>query len=215
MEIENENTGNSSFSEKAKADYKLVLEARAGNQKAFAELLGKYRDSVYYMIVKMVRNPDDAEDLTIESFGKAFKNIKSYMPSNAFSTWLFKIASNNTIDFLRSNKMQKNNISIDKPRPTSDREATSWAENTLTAPIKDPEESMMKEQKEKLMRQVVKQLHDDYRIITEMRYFDEMSYTEIAEKLDLPLGTVKARLFRSRELLLSIVKDINLNKDRI
>ncbi|MBP5369748.1 MAG: winged helix-turn-helix transcriptional regulator, partial [Bacteroidales bacterium] len=73
----------------------------------------------------------------------------------------------------------------------------------------------MKEQKEKLMRQVVKQLHDDYRIITEMRYFDEMSYTEIAEKLDLPLGTVKARLFRSRELLLSIVKDINLNKDRI
>ncbi|MCQ2974861.1 MAG: sigma-70 family RNA polymerase sigma factor [Bacteroidales bacterium] len=211
MEVENVN---STFSEKAKADYKLVLEARAGSQRAFGELLAKYRESVYFMIVKMVRNPDDAEDLTIESFGKAFRNINSYLPSNAFSTWLFKIASNNTIDFLRSNKQQKNNVSIDKPSST-DPDSTSWAENTLMAPIKDPEESLMKEQKEFLIRNIVKQLHEDYRQITEMRYFDEMSYTEIAETLNLPLGTVKARLFRSRELLLSIVKNINMNKDKI
>lgn len=210
MEVEEVN---SSFSDKAKADYQLVIKAREGNQKAYADLLKKYRDSVYFMILKMVRNQDDAEDLTIESFGKAFKNINSYTPSNAFSTWLFKIASNNTIDFLRGNKVGKSQVSIDKT--DDDNDIGSWVGNNLVANAPDPEESMVDYQKKTLIRNIVSQLHHDYREIIEMRYFDEKSYTEIAEELNLPLGTVKARLFRSRELLLGIVKNINMDKGKI
>jgi RNA polymerase sigma-70 factor (ECF subfamily) len=83
------------LSDKAKVDYQLVNQSIEGDQKAYAELLGRYRDSIYFMLLKMVNNKSDAEDLTIEAFGKAFKNIKQYSPSFAFSTWLFKIASNN------------------------------------------------------------------------------------------------------------------------
>src|SRR6056297_3873137 len=95
---------NSSLSDKAQQDIALVEKAKAGDQQAYGQLMGKYRDSIYYMLLKMVNNPVDAEDLTIEAFGKAFKNIDQYTPNYAFSTWLFKIATNNCIDFIRRKK---------------------------------------------------------------------------------------------------------------
>src|SRR4030065_1446257 len=91
---------NTNLSEKAQRDYILVQKANNGDQKAYAELLERYRDAIYYMLLKMVNNTSDAEDLTIEAFGKAFKNINQYAPNYAFSTWLFKIATNNCIDFI-------------------------------------------------------------------------------------------------------------------
>ena len=90
---------NENLSDKAKRDYMLVRKATDGDQKAYAELLDRYRDAIYYMLLKMVNNASDAEDLTIEAFGKAFKNLNQYAPNYAFSTWLFKIATNNCIDF--------------------------------------------------------------------------------------------------------------------
>jgi len=93
------------LSEKAQHDFLLVQKARSGDQKAYAELLGRYRDAIYFMLLKMVNNPSDAEDLTIEAFGKAFKNIGQYTPNFAFSTWLFKIATNNCIDFIRKKEL--------------------------------------------------------------------------------------------------------------
>src|SRR4030042_4498216 len=92
------------LSDKAKSDLLLVDEAKKGNEKPFASLMNRYRDSIYYMLLKMVKNPSDAEDLTIEAFGKAFRNIESYAPKFAFSTWLFMIATNNCIDFIRRKK---------------------------------------------------------------------------------------------------------------
>ena len=89
------------LSHKAIQDFKLVQQAICGDQKAYAELLGRYRDAIYFMLLKMVNNKIDAEDLTIEAFGKAFRNLNQYSPNFAFSTWLFKIASNNCIDVLR------------------------------------------------------------------------------------------------------------------
>src|SRR5512142_532602 len=103
---------NLNLSDKAQYDYELVLQAMEGDQKAYAELLGRYRDAIYFMLLKMVNNSSDAEDLTIEAFGKAFKNINQYTPNYAFSTWLFKIATNNCIDFIR--KKKPNNISLDQ-----------------------------------------------------------------------------------------------------
>ncbi len=92
------------LSDKAKQDLVLVEEAKKGKQAAYAELMDRYRDSIYFTMLKMVKNTDDADDLTIEAFGKAFNRLEQYSPSFAFSTWLFKIASNNSIDFIRKKK---------------------------------------------------------------------------------------------------------------
>jgi len=194
---------NPNFSEKAKHDYILVLRAIDGDQKAYAELLGRYRDAIYFMLLKMVSNKTDAEDLTIEAFGKAFKNIHQYSPNYAFSTWLFKIATNNCIDSLR--KVKANIISLDKTDSDKDYDID------MTIPIKsdtlDPEEIMVKQQKELLMQTIVKKLKPRYRTLIELRYFSEYSYEEIASELDLPIGTIKAQLFRARELLYNILKN--------
>ncbi len=202
---------NNIFSDKAKRDLLLVDHAKNGNQKAFSDLLGNYRDSIYFMMLKMVKNESDAEDLTIEAFGKAFRNLNLYVPNFAFSTWLFKIASNNAIDFLRSQKTRQKHVSIDYSHEDDETGLTSQLSLISNSP--DPEEKMISEQKEKLLRNVIKNLHPDYKKIIKLRYFDELSYIEIAEQLELPIGTVKARLFRSKELLTSIIKDKNINFD--
>ena len=191
---------NSNLSDKAKYDYKLVQLAVKGDEKAYAELLDRYKDAIYYMLLKMVNNKNDAEDLTIEAFGKAFKNIEQYTPNYAFSTWLFKIATNNCIDFIR--KKKANIISIDNGEDSSEMSAPSLQSKTL-----DPEADMIKNQKVTLMRSVVHKLKPRYRKLVELRYFKEYSYEEIANELNLPLGTVKAQLFRAREFLFNILKD--------
>jgi RNA polymerase sigma-70 factor (ECF subfamily) len=191
---------NINLSDKAQQDLNLVKRAVSGDQKAYAELLSKYRDAIYFMLLKMVNNSDDADDLTIEAFGKAFKSIHQYTPNYAFSTWLFKIATNNCIDFIRKRRGGKT-ISIDQSIEDPDEIPIHIQTNDL-----DPEESMINQQKVKLMRDVVSKLKPRYRKLVEMRYFNELSYEEIAVELELPIGTVKAQLFRARELLFNILK---------
>ncbi|MFC2138182.1 RNA polymerase sigma factor [Bacteroidota bacterium] len=187
------------LSEKAQHDYRLVQMALNGDQKAYTELLDRYRDAIYFMLLKMVNNKSDAEDLTIEAFGKAFKNIKQYTPNFAFSTWLFKIATNNCIDFIR--KKKANHVSLDQSGEEQEDPSTNLQASVLT-----PEESMIKNQKISLLRSVVSKLKPRYRNLVELRYFNEYSYEEIAQELNLPIGTVKAQLFRARELLFNILK---------
>jgi RNA polymerase sigma factor (sigma-70 family) len=194
---------NPELSEKAMLDYRLVRAAiDNGDQKAYAQLMDRYRDSIYFMLLKMVNNRDDADDLTIEAFGKAFNKLHQYTPNYAFSTWLFKIASNNCIDFIR--KKKKNLLSLDKPI-----EGNDGGEMTMDVPsgTLDPEEAYIKQQKKILMQGVVQKLKPRYRTLVELRYFKEYSYEEIAQELDLPLGTVKAQLFRAREFLYNILKN--------
>lgn len=195
----------SSLSLKAQQDLKLIQAAlKNGDQKAYAELMGRYRDSVFYMLLKMIGNKDDADDLTIEAFGKAFKRLNQYTPDFAFSTWLFKIATNNCIDFIR--KKKKNTLSIDKPFEDEEGGKISMA---LKSDGPDPEESMQQKEKVSMMRDVVDKLKPRYRRLVELRYFEEKSYEEIAVELELPVGTIKAQLFRARELLLNIMKNMN------
>ena len=193
----------SHLSEKAQKDFELVKLARDGNQKAYADLLQRYRDSIYFLLLKMVNNKDDAEDLTIEAFGKAFKNIHQYTPDYAFSTWLFKIASNNCIDFIR--KKKKKLFSIDKRQENEDGIDTSIH---LKSDGLNPEEKFVKKQKIKMLHELVSKLKPRYRILVELRYFKELSYEEIAQQLDIPLGTVKAQLFRAREFLQNVLKNV-------
>lgn len=197
---------NSNLSQKAQQDIELVKRARDGNQLAYGELLGRYRDAIYFMLLKMVNNPVDAEDLTIEAFGKAFKNIDQYTPNFAFSTWLFKIASNNCIDFIR--KKRASHISLDQTMDGDDSLAPS---SLIQSDDPDPESYLINKQKIKHMRKVVSRLKPRYRNLVELRYFKEYSYEEIADELDIPIGTVKAQLFRARELLLNI---LNRSRER-
>jgi RNA polymerase sigma-70 factor (ECF subfamily) len=191
---------NSNLSLKAQHDMELVGRARKGDQLAYGELLGRYRDAIYFMLLKMVNNPIDAEDLTIEAFGKAFKNIDQYTPNFAFSTWLFKIATNNCIDFIR--KRRASHVSLDQ---SVDEEDTLSPSAMIQSDTPDPESNLISQQKVKHMRDVVSRLKPRYRKLVELRYFSEYSYEEISEELDIPIGTVKAQLFRARELLLNIL----------
>jgi RNA polymerase sigma-70 factor (ECF subfamily) len=192
----------SHLSDKAKKDYQLVLRAtEEKDQQAFAELMERYKDAIYYMLLKMVNNNDDAEDLTIEAFGKAFNRLNQYTPSYAFSTWLFKIATNNCIDFLR--KKKKNVMSIDNRISNKDGDEIMIE---LKSDGMTPEQETMRDQKIQLMRSYVKKLKPRYETLVEMRYFKEMSYEEISTELGLPLGTVKAQLFRAREFLYNLMK---------
>ena len=191
---------NPNLSLKAQKDMELVEKARKGDQQAYGELLSRYRDAIYFMLLKMVNSPVDAEDLTIEAFGKAFKNIDQYTPNYAFSTWLFKIATNNCIDFIR--KKRTTHVSLDQ---TMDGEDSLAPSSMIPADTPDPESTMITKQKIKHMRSVVSKLKPRYRTLVELRYFKEYSYEEIAAELDIPIGTVKAQLFRARELLLNIL----------
>lgn len=195
------------LSAKALYDYKLVRDAIDNkSQKAYGELLERYRDSIFYMLLKMVGSKDDADDLTIEAFGKAFKKLDQYTPNYAFSTWLFKIASNNCIDFIR--KRKKNTFSMNR---AVENEEGGDMELDISSDELDPEEQFIKAQKIEMMRNVVSQLKPRYRDLVELRYFKEFSYEEIAGELDIPIGTVKAQLFRAREFLFQIMKNTKKN----
>ncbi len=185
------------LSEKARNDLALVQKAREGNEKAFAGLMNRYRDSIYFMLLKMVNNAADAEDLTIEAFGKAFRNLDSFTPDYAFSTWLFKIATNNCIDFIR--KKQISPAPLDQYQDDIDNLTVN-----IQSDLPDPEEALINDQKIAVLREIVNQLKPGYRALIELRYFKEYSYEEISSELNLPIGTVKAQLYRAKSLLYNI-----------
>lgn len=192
---------NKNLSQRALEDYELVKQAVDGDQRAYAELMERYRSSIYHMMLKMVNNREDADDLTLEAFGKAFNKLKTYAPKYAFSTWLFKIATNNCIDYIRKKRL--NLLSIDD---TLEPEGGQSFSTNLKANTLDPEERFIKTQRVKLMRKVMGKLNVKYRLMIELRYFEELSYDEIAKELDIPLGTVKAQLFRAKEILYNLLQ---------
>ena len=193
------------LSDKAQYDFLLVESALKGDEKAFAKLMSRYKDAIYFMLLKMVSNKSDAEDLTLEAFGKAFKNLQQYSPNYAFSTWLFKIATNNCIDFLR--KRRGVYVSIENSQENGDNDSPV----KLRSADPNPEEKMIRIQKAILMRKIVHRLKPRYRILVELRYFREFSYEEIAKELNLPLGTVKAQLFRAREMLFKMIESTEID----
>ncbi len=197
---------NPQLSDKAQYDFLLVEAALTGEEKAFAKLMSRYKDAIYFMLLKMVNNKNDAEDLTLEAFGKAFKNLHQYSPNFAFSTWLFKIATNNCIDFLRRRRGVY--VSIETSQENGDNDQPIKLRSTDP----NPEEKLIRIQKAILMRRIVHRLKPRYRILVELRYFREFSYEEIAKELNLPLGTVKAQLFRAREMLFKMIESTEIDE---
>ncbi len=191
------------FSEKALKDFRLIdLAVNQNDEQAYALLMKSYNKPVYYMVLKMVRNVDDAEDLTIEAFAKAFKNLHKFKKDYTFSTWLFRIATNNAIDFIRKKKLETTSLNSSY----TDDNGTNI---TIDVPDKElnPQEMAIKSQKIELIQMFVTKLPAKYQRLVRLRYFKEFSYDEIAKELDSPLGTIKAQLHRARELLSELVKN--------
>lgn len=190
------------FSKKALEDFRLIDQATQENDdKAYAELMDRYKKPVYHMILKMVRNVDDAEDLTIEAFAKAFKSLHRFKKDYTFSTWLFRIATNNSIDFIRKKRLETMSLNTSYTDDNGD---------TVSIDVEDsnpnPQEEAIRGQKKELIRNFVTKLPAKYQRLVKLRYFEEYSYEEIAEELGAPLGTVKAQLHRARELMYDLVK---------
>jgi RNA polymerase sigma-70 factor (ECF subfamily) len=182
-------------------DSDLIKEALAGSQDAYANLMNKYHDAIYSLIYRMIRNKEETEDLTQEAFIKAFSSLKNFSEEFAFSTWLYKIASNNCIDFIRKRKLKT--YSIDKPIESDESDFSYELADTTYA----PDRNLIEEQQKRAIQEAINSLPDKYRIVIVMRHNEEKSYEEISEFLKLPLGTVKAHIFRAREILNKYLKD--------
>ncbi len=178
-----------------KSDAPLVARALAGEQKAYADLMARHRGPLYNLLYNMVHNREETEDLLQEAFMKAFAALHTFNKEFAFSTWLYKIAINTTIDHLRKKKLQT--YSLDKPIQSREGELKrEYADVHATT-----DNELLSTEKSSLIAQAIAELPDRYREAIILRHTEEKSYEEIAEITGVPLGTVKARIFRAREML--------------
>lgn len=191
--------------DKAKRDYILLRRALDYNdQNAYAELMHLYRDSIYFMLVKIVKNSDDAEDLTLDTFGKAFRYLDKYSPKYAFSTWLFRIAVNNSIDYIRRKNNSPQCVDDDLTEDGTLRLIDSSESNYTPT----PEQEVIDKQRVQMLKAAVTQLPEKYRKVVELRYYEDLAYDEIAERLDISLSNVKIQLLRAKNMLSEIMVNI-------
>jgi len=182
-------------------DRGLVEQALAGREPAYNELMEKYRNALYRHIQRMVRDKGEVDDLVQECFIKAFSALRSYSADYAFSTWLYKIATNHTIDYLRKKKLPT--MSIDRPIQTRD----GQLDYELPDVTYRPDRHIVEDQRRKIIQEAIDTLPPKYHRVIVMRHQQEKSYEDIARELDLPLGTVKAHIFRARALLYKYLRD--------
>src|SRR5271169_2240914 len=176
-------------------DSTIIADALAGHDRAYQRLMDKYHDAIFNFIYRMVRDREQVEDLTQEAFIKAFASLKSFNEEYAFSTWLYKIATNNSIDHIRKKKLQM--FSIDKPIESKDSDFTF----ELPDDSYEADRELISDQRSVMLNEAIEQLPEKYRLVIRLRHVEERSYEEIAKMLKLPIGTVKAHIFRARELL--------------
>ncbi len=174
---------------------KTIADALKGNQKAYESLTERHRQAIFHIIFKIVRNNETAHDLVQETFMKAFASLESYRSEYRFSTWLYKIAANCSIDYLRKKRI--NALSLDQEVHTKD--------GSVGIEVPDhsfnPEKELERKEQQYNIEEAIASLPDKYREVIIYRHKDDKSYEEIADLLNIPVGTVKARIFRARELL--------------
>lgn len=187
-----------------RSDYELIDESISGNEDAFGILMGRYENSLYGLIFKMVRNHEETQDLVQEAFIKSYNALASFNKQYSFSTWLFKIASNNCIDHLRKRKLKT--TSIDAPIQTEN--------GSLSQDLPDnsynPERDSLRNELFSSVNSIIEELPEKYRVVINLRHKEDNSYEEIAQALNIPIGTVKARIFRAREILKKSITKMKL-----
>ncbi|MFA5833884.1 MAG: sigma-70 family RNA polymerase sigma factor [Bacteroidota bacterium] len=181
-------------------DSRNIKKALKGDQPSYRAILKKYHDQVYNLLYRMVHDKDEVEDLTQEAFIKAFNSLHNFNEEFAFSTWLYKIATNNCIDYIRKKKLAT--FSIDKPLESKDGEYSFEIPDSSY----EPDKTLIAGQRTKILEDAVNALPEKYRQVILMRHTEDKDYQEIADELKLPLGTVKAHIFRAREILYKRLK---------
>lgn len=181
-------------------DFAAVKAILAGNKSSYSLLQQKYQKIIASLIRRMVKNEDDVDDLTQETFIKAYNALTSFQFGYSFSAWLYKIASNNCIDFLR--KKRFTTISLSQPLAGGDDDQFFEIEDSSYS----PEQNVMEVEKSSVLEAAIEKLPENYKLIIKMRHQEELDYKQISDKLNLPLGTVKAHLFRARQILLVSLK---------
>lgn len=174
-----------------------IEKAKTGDQVAFTFLLDHYWNEVYGFMLKRTENETDSEDITIETFSKAFDKIATYNPEFQFNTWLIAIAKNVHIDMLRK---KKSTVFVEIT-DEEDQQAYNVADSSPSA-----EDELITEQNLSRLLQLIKELKPHYQEVIQLRYFQEMSYQEIAEQLNEPLSNVKIKLLRAKKLLAEIIE---------
>ncbi|WP_431165517.1 RNA polymerase sigma factor [Tenacibaculum halocynthiae] len=176
---------------------KHIKNAKKGSQISFNFLLDSFWGSVYYFQLKKTENDNDAEDITIQTFSKAFDKISSFNEEYQFKTWLIAISKNVFIDFIR-----KKNASI-SIKTTTEKESEAF---DVIDDSPSPEDKIITEQNLAKLLRDIKQLKPKYQEVINLRYFQELSYKEISEQIDEPMNNVKVKLLRAKKLLAEIIK---------
>jgi len=182
-------------------DADLIRRCRTGDPRAFRELVRRYERPVFSVLMRVVRRPEDAEDLAQETFVRVYRALDRYDPSRPFTAWLFTIASRLAIDHLRRKRLPT--FSLSQADPGSSEERTIDVED----PGLQPDEATSHREEEAQTQSLIDSLPEHYRIVVLLRHQQDLSYEEIAEALQLPLGTVKARIHRARALLKARIEE--------
>jgi len=178
-----------------KEDAHLIHSALRGDQAAYKKLMKKYHDQIANLIYRIIHQREQVEDLAQEVFIKAFASLGSFNEEYAFSTWLYKIATNSSIDYIRKKKLRT--FSIDKPIAMEESDTTY----ELPDSTYEPDKHIIQRQRSHLIQEAINKLPEKYKKVITLRHSEERDYSEIAKILKLPIGTVKAHIFRARELL--------------
>ncbi len=188
-------------SDSRKEDIRLINQALRGNQSAYQSLMKKYKTTISHLLSRIIQDPDEIQDVVQEVFINTFKSLKSYKKEYSFFSWIYKIALNKGIDYLRKKKFQT--ISIDKPIDTND----SNYHYEIPDSSYEPDKYIIAAQRSALIEEAINMLPLKYKKVIIMRHQEEKEYSEIAEELKLPIGTVKVHIFRARELLNKYLKN--------
>jgi RNA polymerase sigma-70 factor (ECF subfamily) len=180
-------------------DHDLVVLARTGSEKAYRELLDRYQRPVFSLVYRMVRDREQAEDIAQETFVKVFNHLEGFNPKYKFSSWIFKIASNLSIDHLR--KKQPETISLDGSRHATTAEETESSRIQVESRDENPEEFLESRELGAEIEKAIGALRPEYRTAIVLRHVEGRPYEEIAEIMDIPLGTVKTYIHRARSEL--------------
>jgi RNA polymerase sigma-70 factor (ECF subfamily) len=177
-------------------DHDLIALARTGSEKAYRELLDRYQRPVFSLVYRMVRDRELAEDLAQETFVKVFNHLDSYNPKYKFSSWIFKIANNLAIDHLRKKELPT--VSLDGSRHATTSEAVESSRISIASEDENPEELLEAKELGEEIETAISQLRVEYRTAVLLRHVEGRPYEEIAEIMDVPLGTVKTYIHRAR-----------------
>jgi len=194
------------------SDAEIIGKVLTGDVNSFEIIVKKYEKMIYNLAMAKTQNRENAQDITQECFLRAYKMLRSYRTDSAFSTWIYRICQNLVFDFYRKNKKIKTvSLSVPDSDDGGDENFKNFRETDIADTSGEPSEQIIREEKIKKIRQIINSLPEDLRDIIILRDIKNLSYTEIADMLDVEIGTVKSRLNRAREKFKNYI--IKNNKD--